>query len=211
MSRQPWSFEEKAQELKKVLAARNSGDGLQTFRVPFFGDVHTVGPERVTNNRNEEVTSAVAVLLMTWVLRDKAEPEDRPPVWIGFRECREAGPLMGYFQENTAKTLERSFEGQMDGLKAAALALGSEVVHGDPGFDLSLVFRAFPGLPVLLRFSDREDGMPASCQILFPESAQDRLDIRCLGVIGTWLTGGLIGQTGRLLNLRHSVFRDAFP
>lgn len=198
MSREPWSFEEKAQELKKVLADRCAGDGLKTWSVPFFGDVHTVGPERVTNSRNEEVTTAVAVLLMTWVLRDKAVPEDSPPVWIGFRECRGAGPLMGYFQENTAKTLERSFEGQVDGLKAAALALGAEVVQGDPGFDLSLVFQALPGLPVVLKFSDREEGMPASCQILFPESAQDRLDIRCLGVIGTWLTGGLISRAGRL-------------
>ena len=198
MSQAPRSFEEKAQELKKVLAARNGGDGLQTFRVPFFGDVHTVGAERVTNSRGEEVTTAVAVLLMTWVIQGSIKAEDSTPTWIGFKECRGAGPLMGYFQENTAKTLERSFEGQVDRLKAAALTLGAEVVHGDPGFDLSLVFRALPGLPVLLRFSDREDGMPANCQILFPESAQDRLDIRCLGVIGTWLTGGLISRAGRV-------------
>lgn len=196
MSSEPWSFEEKAQVLKNVLADRSAGKGHKTLRVSFFGDRHTVGADRVTNNRGEESTPAVAVLLMTWVLQDLTEPENSPMVWIGFRECRGAGPLMGYFQENTAKTLERSFEGRVDDLKAAALDLGAEVLHNDSGFDLSLLFQALPGLPLLLRFSDREDGLPASCQLLFPESVQDRLDILCLGVIGTWVTGALIRGGG---------------
>lgn len=194
MRSEPWSFEEKAAELKKALAARVGDKREKTWTLPFFGDRHTVSEDRVKNSRGEEVSTAVAVVLMTWILRDTTEPEDSPPVWIGFRECRGAGPLMGYFQENTAKTLERSFEGRVDRLKAAALTLGAGVIHDDPGFDLSLRFQALPGLPVVLKFSDREDGMPPSCQILFPESAQDRLDIRCLGVIGTWLTGGLISH-----------------
>jgi len=72
MSQEPWSFEEKAQELKKVLAARNGGEKLKTWSVPFFGDVHG-GSDRVTNSRNEGVSPAVAVLPMIWVLYDTTE------------------------------------------------------------------------------------------------------------------------------------------
>lgn len=65
-------------------------------------------------------------------------------------------------------------------------------MNEDVSFDLSLLFEALPGVPVLLRFNDRDDSFAATCQILFKASSEKILGIHSLGVIGTYLTGSLI-------------------
>jgi hypothetical protein len=185
------SFEEKAKELRKSL--ETDGMGGRVWTVPWFGSPYAVSVRGVADERGIEAAPALSVVLMEYVRNGGIGKEDSSP-WISYRECRGAGPLMGYFHENTGKTLERAFAGRSDALKAVATALGGEVLEDDRGFDLTLRFEALPGIPVLLRFNDDDEGFPASCGIMFRESSQDVLDIRSLGVIGTWLTGKLIGM-----------------
>jgi hypothetical protein len=193
MNNPPWSFDEKVQALKKDLASFDTGHSGRRWQVPFFGEPYTVSERGVVNASGQAANPAISAVLIEYVLNG-GQPIDcaSDPHWIGYRECRGAGPLMGYFQENTGKTLERTFAENLDALKHAALRLGSTVVSDDGSFDLSLRFEALSGLPVLLRFNDQDMTFPAACQVLFPESAQSLLDIRCLGVIGTYLTGRLI-------------------
>lgn len=193
MNKPPWSFDDQAQELKKNVARLSDSLDYPCWKIPFFGDKHTVSEQGVYNDQDQEVNPAISVVLMTYVLRGEARVDDGlSSAWISYRECRGAGPLMGYFQENTGKTIEWSFAGNMETLKAAGQKMGGVVITDDGSFDLSLRFEALPGIPVLLRFNDQDETFPASCQILFPESAQNLLDIRCLGVLGTYLTGRLI-------------------
>lgn len=195
MNQTTWSFEDKARQLQQELASFDSGNDDRICRVPFFCDVHAVSGQGVADSRGNPVTPAISVILMEYVLSGKdAGAKPSGPAWISFRECRGAGPLMGYFQENTAKTLMRTFAGNLDALKAAGLSLGGEIIHGGASFDLSIQFHALPDVPVLLRFNDQDPPFPATCQILFPESAQNRLSIKSLGAIGTYLTGRLISK-----------------
>lgn len=194
MSLSPWSFDEKARDLEKMLAGLCERQGRSFFSLPFFGETHTVSPQGVTDGQGLEAPPAVSMVLLEYLLHGGSDVCGGPaqPDWISYRDCRGAGPLMGYFQENTAKTLVRTFSGRPDDLKAAGKGLGAVILDGDGSFDVSLRFHALPDIPLLLRFCDAEEGFPASCQIFFPRSAQDVLDIRCLGVIGTCLTGRLI-------------------
>lgn len=197
MSQHTLSFEEKAETLRRELSSFDFGGADRSCRIPLFGHIHTVSVRGVTFNGGHHATPAMAVVLMEYVLFGKDnEDEAWDPAWISFRECRGAGPLMGYFQENTAKTLVRTFAGNMDALKTASLRLGGEIINDGASFDLSLMFPALPGIPVLLRFNDEDPPFPASCQLLFPESAQNRLSIKSLGAIGTYLTGCLILDRG---------------
>lgn len=193
MSRQPWSFEDKAEKLKKALETFTFDGDEACCRVPFLGDEYCVSADGVTDSRGNPVNPALASLLMDYVLSGDGPNKAPTSAWISFRECRGAGPLMGYFHENTAKTIERTFAGNMEALKNAGFMMGAGLVRDGASFDLSLRFEVLPGIPVLIRFNDQEPPFPASCQILFPESAQDRLDIKSLGVVGTFLTGCLIG------------------
>jgi hypothetical protein len=194
MSGDPWFFEEKSRELKQRMADFCGKHGRTDFRIPFFGEIHTVSPVGVIDGKGCEAQPAVSVVLMEYLANGGGTSGQKrfKDEWISYRECRGAGPLMGYFQENTAKTLERTFAGNLEVLRMAARKIGAAAFEESGSFDISLLFHALPDIPLLLRFSDREEDFPASCQILFPRYAQDYLDIRCLGVIGTYLTGSLI-------------------
>lgn len=195
MKNSPWSFEEKAEELKKQIAAKAENDTREKWLVPFFGEMHSVSADGVTDSMNEKATPALASALMNWVINSGKETgKQKPPSWISLREYPDAGPLIGQFQENTTKTIERTFEGKSEVLEAISIELGAEVTLNSMGFDMTLKFQALPDLPIMLGFSDQEDGMPATCSMFFPEFSQKVLDIRSLGVIGTWLTGKLISR-----------------
>jgi len=51
-----------------------------------------------------------------------------------------------------------------------------------------------PRIPVILNFNDSDDLFPATCSILYQESAQHYLDMECLAMTGTLLAGKLLSS-----------------
>lgn len=96
------------------------------------------------------------------------------------------------FAENTHKTIESTFAGRTEDLRSAAIAGGGIVSPETTSFDISVRFQALPRIPVLLNFNERDDLFPAQCSLLFRQSAESYLDLKSLGVVGTYLTGKLI-------------------
>ncbi|MFV9645445.1 MAG: hypothetical protein ACNYWU_06440 [Desulfobacterales bacterium] len=47
-------------------------------------------------------------------------------------------------------------------------------------------------MPVVLRFNDADNLYPAQCSILFRQSAEIFLDLRSIGIAGTFLTVNII-------------------
>jgi len=58
-----------------------------------------------------------------------------------------------------------------------------------PAFDVACMFQMLPRLPVFFRFNDRDDMFPAQTSILFRQSAEQHIDMECLAIGGTYLTG----------------------
>jgi dienelactone hydrolase len=54
------------------------------------------------------------------------------------------------------------------------------------------MFEMLPRVPVFFRFNDRDDLFPAQTSILFRQSAEKHIDMECLAIGGTYLTGLLI-------------------
>ena len=77
-------------------------------------------------------------------------------------------------------------------LAASAEKLGATAVVDGAAYDLSLMFKALPRIPVMLRFNDGDSEFPAQCSILFRESAEHYLDMESLAIAGTFLAGNLI-------------------
>jgi hypothetical protein len=198
MNNTAWSFDEKARSLAQCFHDRfnvsaNEATADQEFVVSFFGKTYTVSYCEVRDQDGHMANPAISVLLMEYLL-NKGHHTSEPSPWISFRECSGAGPLMGHFHENTVKTIERTFAGRLDSLKESSHKLGGDVLNDDGSFDLSIQFESLPGVPVLLRFNDRDDSFAATCQILFKASSEKILGIHSLGVIGTYLTGSLINS-----------------
>lgn len=160
--------------------------------IPLYDKVYTFSREGITPPGGEPLTPAVQVMICKYILSCPAkQPTDMGDL-VTYREFKDSGPLTSYFTTNTNKTLESAFAGNVPGLRERALAVGGKVVSSEI-YDLALQFHAFPRIPVYLNFNDRDDTFPATCSVLYRSSAALYLDMECLAMTGTLLTGKLIG------------------
>ena len=161
--------------------------------IPFYGKPHRISKEGVFNASGKRANFAISVVLCRYVLQC---PPEIPlnGEWITYRELKDAGPLVGYFISNTTKIIETAFAGNTAALEAASQSLGGRFNQNESSYDLSITFDFLPRLPVYLRFNDKDDEFPAQCSLLFRQSAEKYLDMECLSIGGTYLTGALIGK-----------------
>ncbi len=160
------------------------------LEIPFYGEPHRVSKAGVLKASSQRATFAVSVLLCCYVLQCP-EKEPEPGEWVTYREFKDAGPLTGYFTTNTNKIIETTFAGRTNLLKSACRRMGGSFVEA-PAFDVAVMFQMLPRIAVFLRFNDRDDLFPAQSSILFRQSAEKHIDMECLAIGGTYLTGLLI-------------------
>ena len=172
-----------------ILGGTEQDDGLV---IPFYGEPHRVSKDGVLNASGQRTTFAVSVLLCCYVLQCPDEEPD-PGEWVTYREFKDAGPLTGYFTSNTNKIIETTFANGVDRLKSACQKMGGRVMEA-AAFDVAYMFQMLPRIPVFFRFNDRDDMFPAQTSILFRQSAEKHIDMECLAIGGTYLTGLLIGD-----------------
>ena len=173
-----------------ILGVEQSGNALV---VPFYGKPYQVSPDGVIGTGGKKANFAICVVLCQYILQCPEEiPNDGN--WVTYREFRDAGPLVGYFAANSNKTLETEYAGKIEALKKSSEALGGVRFDDGSSYELSITFNFLPRIPLLLRFNDRDHEFPAQCSILFRQSAEKYLDMECLAIGGTFLSGMLIGK-----------------
>ncbi len=160
--------------------------------IPLYDQVFLFSLDGIRALDGEELLPAVQVMLCKYILTC---PFDTLPVLnndlVTYREFKDSGPLTSYFTTNTNKTLESAFAGNVTGLGNRARQLGGTIVNSDM-YDLAVRFFAFPRIPVLLNFNDQDESFPAVCSVLYHASASTFLDMECLAMTGTLLTGKLL-------------------
>ena len=172
-----------------VLGAVEKDGALE---IQFYGLPHLVSKSGVFKPSGERASFAICVLLCCYILQCPDSSPD-PGDWVTYREFKDAGPLVGYFTSNTNKIIETTFAGRSDVLKVACLKMGGQLVD-EPAFDVACMFTMLPRIPVFFRFNDRDDTFPTQTSILFRQSAEKHIDMECLAIGGTYLTGNLIGN-----------------
>lgn len=178
--------------LKKVdaLGATREGD---TLLIPLYDKMHRLSAEGIVGIDGKELTPAVQVMICKYVLTCPYELPEIQDKLVTYREFKDSGPLVSNFTTNTNKTLESTFSGDVPGLKSRALKVGGKLQASDT-YDISFEFNAFPRIPVILNFNDKDDLFPAVCSVLYRASAALFLDMECLAMTGTLLTGKLIAH-----------------
>lgn len=171
-----------------ILGGRTSGNELI---IDFYGREYRVSARGITDSDGQKANFAICVVLCKYILVCPGEVM-QDGTWVTYREFKDAGPLIGYFNANTNKTIESTFSGRMDLLTRASQRLGAAPVEDGAAYDLSLMFKALPRIPVMLRFNDGDAEFPAQCAILFRQSAEHYLDMESLAIVGTFLAGNLI-------------------
>lgn len=161
--------------------------------LPLYGTPHRVSKEGVFDAAGQKANFAVSVVLCRYILQCPATVPE-PGGWVTYRDFRDAAPLTGYFTANTNKVIETTFAGKLAVLKDACRREGGRFIE-EPSFELAVVFELLPRIPVYFRFNDRDDEFPAQSSVLFRQSAEYYLDMECLAVGGTLLTGLLINKS----------------
>jgi len=143
------------------------------------------------NTAGGDLTPAVKVVLCTYILMSPENELKNNGKPVTFREFSNAGPLFSKFTENTAKIIQSSFSNQLETLSLRCLKLGGTMITNH-AYDISVRFRALPKIPIILNFNDADNLMPAGAGFLYHDTAATYLDLQCLTITCTYLTGLLI-------------------
>ena len=174
---------------KAEMLGVKSNNGV--LKIPLFDKIYSFGTDGIQGDDGKDLTPAVQVMICKYILTCPLELPELNERLVTYREFKDAGPLISYFTTNTNKTLESTFCGNVAGLKKRAQDIGGKILDSDT-YDLSLEFLALPRIPVILNFNDRDDLFSATCSVLYQASAAHFLDMECLAMTGTLLTGKLI-------------------
>jgi len=162
------------------------------FNVRFLGAEHRVSfPDgKASRPDGKEVTATENVLLLHYLLN----AVNVPPAgeMISFREVRGGGAnYYPTFYKRAILPLQKTFEKNPDGLKAAALKLGGKVQDcGDAGVSLYV----FPLLPVTYAVWAGDEEIPGSAAILFDRSVNSILPCEDVVLTASFGTYALIRQ-----------------
>lgn len=159
--------------------------------IPLYDQHYILSGKGILDLQGAEVPPAVRVLLSKYVLQCQRYELSEDDPYKTFRDFKDASPLTSYFTSNTNKTLENTFAGKLTKLVEVCKGIGG-LSQENESYDCSMLFFALPRIPVVLNFNDRDDLFPASCSVLYRASAEQFLDMECLAMTGTLLSGKLI-------------------
>jgi hypothetical protein len=163
----------------------------QSFIFEFFNRKIVFDRNDFKDITGKELTFAVKVVLCKYLLMCPGKISKSSNRLVTFREFANAGPLFSSFTANTNKIIETTFSGQLETLKMRCQKLGGTMVE-TKSYDLSVRFRALPMLPIILNFNDKDEILPAKAGFFYHDNAQTYLDLECLTITCTYLTGLLI-------------------
>jgi hypothetical protein len=181
-----------------VLAARTgtsftgSNEGGGQFALEYLGQTyHVTYPQFEARDAQtgEEVWPGLRFLFLHYFQKaDGTRPADR---WIAYRELPDGMFYFQAFQGYTGTTLVKAFQNDLARFKkAASLAGGEALSHGDGGFS----FRPLPRVPMAVIYWVGDDEFPPNANVLFDASAGHYLSTDGLAMLGRELCSKIISQ-----------------
>lgn len=161
------------------------------FGFNFFNRVIAFDGNDFFDTAGADLTPAVKVVLCTYILMCPEKEIKSIERHVTFREFSNAGPLFSTFTENTGKIIQTRFAGALEALRLRCLTLGGTIINSQ-FHDISVRFKALPRIPIILHFNDADDIMPANAGFLYVDTADSYLDLQCLTITCTYLTGLLL-------------------
>ena len=174
----------------KILGVRRSSESLI---FDFFNRQIIFSRDGIHDIEGQPLSDAVKTVLCQYLLMCPSTIGETSNQLVTLREFSDSGPLFSSFTNNTSKIIQTAFSGNLSGLKNRCLNLGGTIME-NISFDLSVRFKALSRVPVVLNFNDRDDMMTASASYLFHDNADEYLDLECMAILCTYLTGQLIQQ-----------------
>ncbi len=116
--------------------------------------------------------------------------------WIAFSELPGGRFYNQAFQGYTGGELARHFKSDAQAFLAQAEKAGGIGLPQAPG-DAAFLFQALPRMPLQVVFWQGDEDFPSSYQVLFDASAANYLPTDGCAILGSTLTGRIIGKTNK--------------
>lgn len=159
----------------------------------FFNRQISFSRDGIYDIEDQPLTDAVKDVLCQYLLMCPDPICESSNRLVTLREFSDSGPLFSSFTANTGKIIATTFSGSLENLINRCLTLGGRIMK-NVSYDLTVRFLALSRIPITLNFNDKDDIMPANAVFLFQDDADKYLDLECLSIICTYLTGQLIQQ-----------------
>ena len=159
----------------------------------FFDRQIVFSNEGIDDINGQPLTDAVKDILCRYLLMCPDPIFESSNRLVTLREFSDSGPLFSSFTANTGKIIGTTFSGSLENLINRCLTLDG-IIMKNVSYDLSVRFKALSRIPIILNFNDQDDMMPANAGFLFQDNADKYLDLECLSILCTYLTGHLIQQ-----------------
>jgi hypothetical protein len=159
--------------------------------IPFFNTCYFVGAKGIADQHGNVPHLSICVILCNYLLMC---PDTLPPAGnlAAFKDFKDAGPLIHYFDGSVQGKVARSFAGKRTALENACRKLGGIPLQDDWPYLVKYRFNGLPRVPLYLLFNDEEEGFPARCSILFERRTEAFLDMESVAM--------LAGALSHLLN-----------
>ncbi|MFT5698954.1 MAG: hypothetical protein ACI8ZB_001810 [Desulforhopalus sp.] len=174
-----------------ILGLEKQDDSLL---IPVYNTLYRFDHNGIETTDSKELSPALQVIVCKYILTCPLELKASNSQLQPYREFKDAAPLVTHFTTNTSHLLETVFAGKLPALKERCLEIGGKVQETEV-YDLSFLFYAFPRIPVIVNFNDKDELFSAACSILYNSSAANYLDMECLSMTGTLLSGILTHPT----------------
>ena len=174
----------------EILGIRQNNESLI---FDFFNRQISFSRDGIYDIEGQPLTDAVKDVLCQYLLMCPDPICESSNRLVTLREFSDSGPLFSSFTANTGKIIGTTFSESLENLINRCLTLGGRIMK-NVSYDLSVRFLALSRIPIILNFNDKDDMMPANAVFLFQDNADNYLDLECLSIICTYLTGQLIQQ-----------------
>jgi hypothetical protein len=151
--------------------------------VPFFLRRFIVRSKEIMADEGEPPSHASSVLVMKYILLCPEHP-DEDKTLVTYKDFKDASPYVEGFRNTAERPIARHFEGRLEDLRQACLALGGTPFQTDVSCDLAFRFQALPKVPVFLLFNDADEDFGGQCILLFQKNAASFLDMECIAIVG---------------------------
>ena len=177
------------EEITAVRAVSYSSD-TRRFVVMFFNEEYILDSDKETISRKADgqVPDVVAtIIILNYLAYAQPLPESAPS-WVSIKEISGGMIFYSAFHKTAISVLIEAFGHQSGQLKTVARSLGGQA---GPFGDASVVFRAFPEIPLCVIVWEGDEEVRANATILYDSSIESMLNSAISIDLGVYLAGQL--------------------
>lgn len=161
------------------------------FIVPFFNEKYLLdcNSETITRADNGQTSDImISIIILNYLSYSDLAPK-LANSWVSLKEIPNGGQLFyPAFRKNTLEALIKTFGGQPQKLMTCANALGGQA---DSLGDVSVVFRAFPEIPLCIVMWEGDEEVSPNATLLYDPSVASLLHIESLIGLAMYLAAKL--------------------